>query len=100
MSFNQVENHFEPFLTSIDCKVVLNICSLRSIVQIRHLYLEWQTRPRGGLRCHFHQKKKGSKTKSFTLLVVSGETDSGLREGELVAYCLGTRKKKTVSINL
>ena len=44
MSFNQVKNHFKPFLRSNDCEVVLDIRSLRSIVQIRRLYLERQTR--------------------------------------------------------
>lgn len=42
MSFNQVENHFKPFLRFIDCKVVLEICVPRRIVQISHRYLERQ----------------------------------------------------------
>lgn len=45
MSFNQVENHFKPFLGFIDCKVVLDICVRHSIVQISHPYLERQARP-------------------------------------------------------
>lgn len=57
MSFNQVENHFEPFLRYIDCEVVLNICSLLSIVQISRLYLERQARPRRGLQHHFRRQR-------------------------------------------
>lgn len=82
MSFNQVENHFESFLRSIDCKVVLNICLLHSIVQIRHLYLE--RRGRGEVFNATSTEKK--KKKVLHLAHIWYRNNVGLYVGELVAF--------------
>lgn len=89
MSFNQVENHFEPFLRSIDCEVVLNICLLRSIVQISPSL--FGTADQAMVRSLMPLPQIKSKTKSFTLLVFSQGNNTGLYRGELVAYCLWTK---------
>lgn len=92
MPFNQVENHFEPFLRSIDCEVVLNICSLAFYCANKLSLFGAVDQATAGSSIHLPQKR--SRTKSFTLLALSQENNTELYRRELVAYCLSTKKKQ------
>lgn len=97
MSFNQVENHFKPFLRFIDCEVVLNICVSCSIVQISRLYLERQAGPWRGPQRHFHRRRAKQSPSPCWL------SNERLRRGfmsEGWLHIVSEPKKITVSINL